>query len=301
MCLLVGIPSYGQAPDWSVDQNNFEYTMTLVAFVTIDGTNLSNINDMVGAFSNGELRGATNLIYAPNKDRYYAYLTVFSNTNGETLDFKVYNAGSNEIVDITKTIDFEINAHYGSLSQAYSFASPALTDVAAIVNFEFENVVISNQTINGTNLTLTVEEGQDLTALNTIFELSNGAQLFRDGVALTSGSTTLDLSGPVTFQVLSEDESTLEDWVVTVNTIKDTTVVVSDVKYFKKDAVCYAGGVIKVTTPTNNIEAELTKDGTNIGSEMILNVEALFTELGIGLYVLKVGSTEKEITINLKQ
>lgn len=46
--MLIGFYAFGQAPNWTVNENNFEYTMTLVAFVTIDGNNLSSTNDLVG-------------------------------------------------------------------------------------------------------------------------------------------------------------------------------------------------------------------------------------------------------------
>lgn len=293
---LIGLVSYGQAPDWSVNENDFEYTMSFVAFANIDGTNLSSTNDMVGAFSNGELRGATNLIYVESSDRYYAYLTIFSNTDQELMDFKMYNSVSNEIIDVPKTINFEISAHYGDLFQAYSFASPTLSNAAEIVSFEFADAAINNQGASGNEITINLEQNISVMALNAVFQLSPGAKLLLNAADLVSGSNAIDFSEPVVFQVLSEDESEAKEWTITVNTSATAT----SLKYYKKDAVCYAGGVIKVESSTNDIEAQLTKDGTNFGSKIITNGEALFTGLDVGIYLLKVGSFEKQITISLK-
>mgnify|MGYP000895412356 CR=1 FL=1 len=82
---FIGINAFGQSPNWSVNENNFQYTMSFVSFVNVDGIELSNADDKVAAFVNGECRGITNLTYVASKDSYYAYLTVFSNENNEEL------------------------------------------------------------------------------------------------------------------------------------------------------------------------------------------------------------------------
>lgn len=297
ICFLVGMLSYGQAPNWSVNENNFEYTMTLVAFVNINGNNLSSTNDVVGAFSNGELRGTSNLIYVANKDRYYAYLTIFSNTNAETINFKVYNSVTNEIVGIEKTINFEISAHYGNLLQAFSFAAPALNDEAEIINFEFENVVTRNTTTSGNNMTLYVDNGQNLESLNAVFELSSGAQLLNGGITVESGSNALDFSSPITFQVLSEDESKLEEWTITVN----YNAAIGYLNLYKKNAVCYNGGVIKVVSTESGSAVSLFKEQSNYATQNIVNGEAIFNNLEPGNYTVKVNGFEKAIIINLKE
>ena len=101
---LIGISVYGQVPTWSVNENDFEYTMSFVAFLNIDGVNLTSTNDMVAAFAGTECRGVTNLVYVPSKNRYYAYFNVFSNTNGESLSFKVYDATNDKVVDIAISV-----------------------------------------------------------------------------------------------------------------------------------------------------------------------------------------------------
>jgi len=74
---LIGTSIYGQAPNWSVNQNNYQYTMTFVGFLNSDGSRLVSTNDKVAAFVNGECRGIANLIFVTSENQYYAYLTVF--------------------------------------------------------------------------------------------------------------------------------------------------------------------------------------------------------------------------------
>ncbi|MFT4850018.1 MAG: hypothetical protein ACI9D4_002100 [Polaribacter sp.] len=297
ICFLVGTLSYGQAPNWSVNENNFEYSMTLVAFVNIEGDNLSSTSDMVGAFSNGELRGGTKLTYVSNKDRYYAYLTIFSNTDTETINFQVYNSVTDKIVDINKTINFEVSAHYGDLVQAYSFANPSLNSGVEIVNFEFKNVFTNNRTTSENNMTLYADNGQNLESLNAVFELSTGARLLKGGAVVVSGNNALDFSSPIAFQVISEDESNLEEWTITVSYNAD----IGDVTLYKKNAVCYKGGAIKVASTVSGSEVTLFKDLTAYAAQNIVNGETIFTNLESGNYTVKISSFEKAIIINLKE
>ena len=85
LLLMLGLNTYGQAPGWSVNESDFQYTMSFVGFLNVNGTTLSSTQDKVAAFVDGTCRGVANLIYVSNQDRYYAYLTVFSNQDGETI------------------------------------------------------------------------------------------------------------------------------------------------------------------------------------------------------------------------
>lgn len=294
---FIGIAVYGQEPTWSVNENDFEYTMSFVAFLNVDGATLTSTNDKVAAFVGTECRGVTNLIYVSNKDRYYAYFNVFSNTNGEALSFKVYDSTNDKVVDIAKTVNFEINALYGDLAQAFSFASPALNTEAELVSFNFKDVTISNRNVEGNAMMLYVDNGINISALTTVFELSTGAQLFNAGEKLTSDSSVLDFSNPVMVEVLSEDESTKAEWEITVS----YNAVIGNLTFYKKDAVCYNGGAIKVLSTENGSEALLFKDQIAQAAQTFNNGEVVFTNLEAGNYVIQVNGFQKEISINLKQ
>ncbi len=294
---LIGIYGYGQAPTWSVNENDFEYTMSFVAFLNVDGITLTSTNDQVAAFVNDECRGVANLIYIANKDRYYAYFNVFSNTNGETLSFKVYDSTNNRVVDIVKTVNFEINALYGDLSRAFSFASPTLNNDAELVNFNFKDVTITNKGINGNTMTLFVDNGLNVSALTPVFELSIGAKLLYNGAELISNSSVLDFEKPVLVEVLSEDESTRNTWEIIVR----YNAVIGNLTFYKKDAVCYSGGAIKVLSTENGSEVVLFKNQVAQAAQTLVNGEVVFNSLQAGDYVVRVNGFEKPISINLKE
>lgn len=292
---FIGISAFGQAPSWSLNENNFQYTMSFVAFVNVDGVNLSDSNDKVAAFVNGECRGVTNLTYVASEDSYYAYLTVFSNQNSETLNFKIYDSVNDVVKEVAKTENFEINEHSGNLFQALSLANPALSSSAEIVDFSFNGVIINDIVISGTQITLDVDKSENITDLNAVFELSSGAKLYVGTVNQTSNENSIDFSNPVQFQVLSEDQSVLKQWKVTVNLSEGIAT------YYKKDAVCYEGGVIKVLYTENDLEAVLSIGGSTYATQTIHNGEAIFSNLEVGTYSVKVGGNLKEIVINLKE
>lgn len=293
--LILGVNVFGQAPNWTVNENNFQYTMSFVAFVNVDGVELSSSNDKVAAFVNGECRGVTNLTFVAIENSYYAYLTVFSNENSEILNFKIYNSVNETVRDVEKTKSFEINRHYGNLFQAFCLANPALYSDAEILDFDIKNVTVNDKSFVGNQIILDLNKGEDVTHLNAVFDLSQGAELYIGTVKQSSGENSIDFINPVQFQVLSEDQSVLKQWEVVVNLSKGT------VTYYKKDAVCYTGGAIKVLFTENNEDVVLSREDTVYATQTIVNGETTFSNLGIGIYKVKVGGNVKEIVIDKKE
>lgn len=283
---------FGQSPDWSVNENKFQYTMSFEGFLNVDGRDLTNSKDKVAAFVNGECRGIASPIYVTSEKKYMVYLTVFSNTDNEVVNFKIYDSSNNSIKNVEKTKMFENNKHYGDLFQSYSFASPALKNDTEIKDFSFKDLKTA-VTIEGKQITVYAGKETNISALNAVFELSSGARLFIGTTHKISGSNSIDFTNPVQFQVLSEDQSNINQWTVTVK--------LSNAIFYKKDAVCYTGGVIKVLYDENQVKADLTKNGVKIASQNIQNGQTVFNNLEVGKYTVSVGSTTKEIVINLKK
>lgn len=292
LLFIISNTAFGQSPDWSVNENKFQYTMSFEGFINVDGKTLTSSNDKVAAFVNGECRGIASPIYVQTEKKYVVYLTVFSNTDNEIVNFKIYDAANNAVKNVEKTKVFENNKHYGDLFQSYSFASPALKSETEIIDFSLKDLKAA-KTIQGSQITLYAGKGTNVTTLNALFELSLGAKLFIGTTNKISGSNSIDFTNPVKFQILSEDQSVVKQWTVTVK--------LGSAVFYKKDAVCYAGGVIKVLYDENEVKADLTKDGVKISSQNIQNGQAVFNDLQTGKYIVSVGGTDKEIVINQKQ
>ncbi len=165
---LISVGLSAQPPSWQVYENEFEYTMTMVAYLNVNGTTLSNTDDMLAAFVDGECRGVANLIYAEATDSYFAYLTVFSNLTSEMVDFKIYDSINNTITVADQILPFEINKHHGSISSDFGISNPTPTF--------FKKNVLSCDPSNGAIMVVS-----DL--YNAPFTIENGSQTLTTNIS----------------------------------------------------------------------------------------------------------------------
>ena len=216
--LIISIQSilWGQAPTWSVDESLFEYSMTFIARINIGGETLTSSSDIVAAFVGTECRGVSNPTYISASNEYYVYLTLFSNTPGETMTFKVYKADTNEERTISRTVDFEANQHVGSRFQSYVVAEPPLRTGASINSFGFNNVVADSLNIGSNLLQFYLPYDEDITNLTPTFQISDGARAFIRQTEQVSGVGVRDFTNPVIYQILSEDEFSLNEYRIVV-------------------------------------------------------------------------------------
>ena len=296
--LLFFLVSFGrlfaQIPSWKVNESDYQYTMTFVAKLNVDGVTLTNSNDLVGAFVGSTCRGVSKLTYVASANSYFAYLIVLSNSPGEAITFNLYDSSKNKITKVSKTINFVATQNLGDLFQSYSIAEPALNNKAEIISFDFLNINKISSVISSGSVKLGISQGNDLANLTPVYILSNGARLYKNKTLQSSGTTSMNFSAPVTYEVLSEDESTLVSYTVEV-----TPTLVPAV-FYKKDVVCYEGGVIKVMFPIEKENVVLTKGGVTLSTQIINAGQAIFSNLTEGTYQISVGGNVKEIKINLK-
>ena len=288
LLLLLFTTSFAQAPNWVVNGNSFQYSMTIVGFLTMDGVTLSSTNDKVAAFVNGQCRGVTNLIYVASQKGYYAYLTVFSNSNGEIVNFKIYNSVNNAVKDIGVAKTFEIGQNYGNLFQAFSFANPALSSAAEILDFNFKDIVRKGIQFDGSKVMVTLDKMQSVVSLNSLFTLSPGATAYIGTAPQLSGSNSINFTNPVVFKVLSQDQSVLKEWTVSIP---------PPIIYYRKNVVCYAKGEIKLVCPWNGTSVVLQLNGQTLATQTITNGETIFKNLDVGIYKVNALGATKEINI----
>ena len=205
-----------QVPSWIVDESLYEFSMTFVAKVNIGGERLTSSSDLIGAFVGGQCRGVANPTYIASSDAYFVYLTVFGNTTGENITFKVYRSDTNEEITISRTIDFESNQHIGSRFQSFSIAEPPLRSDAELTSFGFNGQVADSLSISDDSISFFFDENIDETQLTPNFTMSVGARAFIQQVEQTSGLGVRDFSTPVVYQIMSEDESVLNEITISI-------------------------------------------------------------------------------------
>jgi hypothetical protein len=294
LILSSAVQIFAQAPDWKVNESSYQYTMTIQAKLNVDGVTLANQNDMVGAFVGTTCRGVAKLTYVATTKSYYAYLTVYSNTANEAITFSIFNSTNNKITKVTKPINFVANQHIGNLFQSYSIAEPALNNKAEIVSFDFLNIKTLSSVITPNSVTLKISESYPLDNLKPVFVLSKGASLLRNRVGITSAAVATSFLTPLSYEVLSEDESTLSSYTVSVSQTLDPPL------FYKKDAVCSTLGAIKVVSKREGSTVQLSYNGKLMDSKPVVNGEAVFLNLMTGSYSVTIGADYKVIVINLK-
>jgi len=291
--LVSFVKLFAQVPTWKVNESDYQYTMTLVSKLNLDGVYLTNQNDMVGAFVGNTCRGYSKLTYNANSNSYYAYLTIFSNITDEVINFQIYNSTNNKITKVSKSINFIVDQHVGDLFQSFSIAEPALNNKSYLLTFDFLNIKTLSSSITNRSVNLNISESYSLNSLKPVFTLSKGARLFKNQILQSSGITATNFSSPVNYDVLSEDESTLTTYAVIVTQSPEPPL------FYKKDAVCTTLGAIKVVSKRNGI-VKLSNNGKEIDSKTVTNGEAIFSGLTSGTYIATIGNDFKVIVINHK-
>ena len=108
---LVFASARAQAPDWAVNPADYESTMSVTAMVLHDGVRLGGAGDLLAAFVGDEVRGVAEGTTVGSGPLFF--LTVFADTDGETVTFKVYDAAAGAVRVIAETEVFETNTVRG--------------------------------------------------------------------------------------------------------------------------------------------------------------------------------------------
>ena len=219
-------------PDWTVNPNDFSYNMTITGTINIDKVETTDPNDMVGVFINGECRGTAKPEYNAQADRYIFYLMVYSNTVGDTLSFKVYDAGSDNVRSIERIAIFEVNGIIGSIDAPFIISNPTLSSESQIISFNIDEQVTPT-IINDYDIFLEMPWGYDLSNLVANYTTSELAKVRLggpEGITQESGITANDFTDTLIYWVMSADETDTSWYNVVVRWVnkKPTWIYLSD-------------------------------------------------------------------------
>jgi gliding motility-associated-like protein len=203
-------------PAWTVDPGRYTNNMTVTGVINLNFIESKDINDIVGAFINGECRGVFKPVYQPTVDRYIVYLMIYGNEATGTITFRVYDAGTGIETAIPTTMAFELNKIVGSSEAPYVWSSPTLSNEAELLSFSISNQA-GETTINNNNIVLSMPFGSDLSGLVAVFTTSPHALIKVNNTVQTSGTTANNFTSPVLYTVRSADETRLKTYTVTVH------------------------------------------------------------------------------------
>lgn len=115
-CLIS--PVRAEIPDWSVNPNAFEFSMTIVAVIDIQGDVTGNPNNILGAFVGNETRGVSNTdIFVNSMGQYMAFIHVYAHASGEQITFRYYDHSADmEYTAVNSPISFVVDGSVGNTS-----------------------------------------------------------------------------------------------------------------------------------------------------------------------------------------
>ncbi len=251
--MTVGLSAYCQTGSgWSMNPADYSNSMIVVGVLQLDKVESTDAEDEIAAFVGNELRGVANIKYEAALDRYLAFLSVYSNTTGEVVSFKFYDASANAQIDGVTTVEFVNNGLIGVGNTPYVWSNVTLNDQAELLDISFAE---SNgeADFTGHEVAVPLKYGTDLSALVANFTTSEGATVSIAGAAQETGVTVNDFSAPLTYKVLAEDEQTSEEYVVSAF-IKNDSPTDIDLSATSIDENNAVGDVIASITGTDDDE-----------------------------------------------
>ena len=217
----IGITA-GAQPNWTVNPNLYDYSMTITGKMLVDGTASVDVNDMVAAFIGGECRGVTNVKYQSALQDYFAFLMVYSNNPTGTVSFKIYDASENKEYNVGATLSFSVNGIVGSVSSPHEFSALTKTYEAKILSFTIPDQEGSTSIVN-LNVSLTQKITGTLSNVVPSFTLSEGAKAYVNDVLQVSGSSGHNFNSPVRYKIVPQVGEPLFYWVTITKWIDKTT------------------------------------------------------------------------------
>lgn len=186
--LNLQVRSLAQEPDWTFDANNFEMSMNVIGILKVDGKISDDTFDKIVAVYDGEVRGVANLEWNQSKQQYFAFLTVYSNTSNEDIQFNIWDASVGKILegtlDTATTVKFVPNEIRGTFSQPVYFENSSLLNQEIYLQkgWTWVSLNVEDENLNDINaLTDALVLAQDDEIKTNIINLEGQAAVTRIG------------------------------------------------------------------------------------------------------------------------
>ena len=131
--LTLNIKVTGVVPDWTVEPGDYEFTMNMIARLSILGVPSADADDKVAVFIGDECRGVARPVYNKRYDSYFLLLDIYGNNedgNAE-LSFRAYDASTG--VSYPKLACSKGTMTFVKNTIAGSYAEPVLLNALDII------------------------------------------------------------------------------------------------------------------------------------------------------------------------
>jgi len=115
--LSVQLKVSGESPDWTVNPNDFEGSMSITGQIKINGVFSENTEDVLAAFIGNECVGKATLTYISPSNAYFVFFSVYGNAehSNKPITFKLWRASTGRIYPKVETSISDIRFASGSI------------------------------------------------------------------------------------------------------------------------------------------------------------------------------------------
>ena len=251
--------AFGQQNHWTPNTTSeLGFTMSVIATVSINGTEQTSNDLEVGVFDGEIVRGSARLEWYNILNRSIVRLTIYGNT-GDNMTLKLYDHGTETELNYVSNniITFEGNGTLGSIKEPYqiNFNTPA---VAQIVGGE-----------SYTTLAAAVSAAEDGATIELLSNINEAVNIISLGKTITIDGKSYDMTAGLSF---GSDNNNLDNGIVTIKNIDFVGTGVS-VKELKK--VTIQNNTFTNITANNGITVicdNLTEE-VNVSENIVSNVD----------------------------
>ncbi|MCB0531193.1 MAG: T9SS type A sorting domain-containing protein [Lewinellaceae bacterium] len=128
------------APYWTVNPAQYEFSMTLIGMLADTSGNATTGTMELGAFAGNEVRGSAQAIYVAPLQAHLFFLTMYANSSGELLHFKLYDSDNGQVRELAEEMNFVSNLHQGEVQDPVPFTlkTVGLTEPTAALYLEVQ-------------------------------------------------------------------------------------------------------------------------------------------------------------------
>jgi hypothetical protein len=175
---------------WTVNPTQYEYSMTLIGMLADTNGNATTGTMELGAFVGGEVRGSAQAIYVGALQAHLFFLTIYANTSGELLNFKLHDSSNGQVYLLNEEGNFASNLHEGDIQDPVPFTvkSVGLSELAGLSWFEVQ----PNPFQSTTTVQFGLDQARDVQLLITDV---TGRIVLQQKIAATQGRNTFRWNG----------------------------------------------------------------------------------------------------------
>ena len=167
----------------------------------------------------GSISGTNIALTVPSGTNVTALVATFTSSPKSTVTVgSTAQVSGTTANNFTSPVTYTVTAEDGTTKTytvTVTVSTSSLNTGADLISFGITNPSVVG-VITGTNVSVTVPYGTNVTSLVANFTVSTGATVSVSNVTETSNGSVVDYTAPVTFTVTSQDGKTIKQYVVTV-------------------------------------------------------------------------------------